>query len=60
MWSRAASCVRASDTPSATLLADSGADLEVIAELAGHADVLTTKGFVSVPPARRAAAVHQV
>jgi integrase/recombinase XerC len=42
-----------------TLLADAGAGLEVVAELAGHADLRTTKGYVTVSPARRASAVHQ-
>jgi integrase/recombinase XerD len=41
-----------------TLLAEAGAGLEVVAELAGHADVRTTKGYVTVSPARRALAVH--
>lgn len=41
-----------------TLLADRGHGLEVIAELAGHADVRTTKGYVSVTAQRRSAVVH--
>jgi integrase/recombinase XerD len=41
-----------------TMLAESGAGLEVVAELAGHADLRTTKGYVTVSPARRASAVH--
>jgi len=41
-----------------TLLADCGHGLEVIAELAGHADVRTTKGYVHVSAQRRSAAVH--
>ena len=42
-----------------TLLADGGQGLEVIAELAGHADVRTTKGYVSVSSERRARAVRE-
>jgi site-specific recombinase XerD len=41
-----------------SLLADRGHGLEVIAELAGHADLRTTKGYVHVSVRRRAAAVH--
>jgi len=41
-----------------TLLAEAGAGLEVVAELAGHADVRTTKGYVTVSATRRASAVH--
>jgi integrase/recombinase XerD len=40
------------------LLADRGHGLEVIAELAGHADLRTAKGYVHVSVGRRAAAVH--
>jgi integrase/recombinase XerD len=40
------------------LLADRGHGLEVIAELAGHADLRTTKGYVEVSAQRRAAAMH--
>jgi len=42
-----------------TLLADGGQGLEVIAELAGHADVRTTKGYVSVSSERRTRAVRE-
>jgi len=42
-----------------TLLADGGQGLEVIAELAGHADVRTTKGYVSVSSERKERAVRE-
>jgi len=42
-----------------TLLADDGQGLEVMAELAGHPDVRTTKGYVAVSSERKARAVRE-
>jgi integrase/recombinase XerD len=42
-----------------THLAEAGVPLEVIAELAGHVDLRTTKLYVKVTDRRRQAAIHQ-
>jgi site-specific recombinase XerD len=42
-----------------THLAEAGVPLEVIAELAGHVDLRTTKLYVKVTDQRRHAAIHQ-
>jgi site-specific recombinase XerD len=42
-----------------TLLAEAGVALEVIAELAGHADLRTTKLYVHVTDQRRRAAIRR-
>jgi integrase/recombinase XerD len=42
-----------------TLLAEAGVALEVIAELAGHADLRTTRLYVHVTDQRRRAAIRR-